>query len=218
LLTVRVRGNYMLDLLAHDSKLPPKEEVLISVNRFVERCSKFYYVHGEKEMLLDIEELFHVIESAFKYLVNYKEFSGFKAAAVFTLVMANKKPFNAPLPAHFDPIRAEQNIVIGVLESLFWLHGAELMTQEGTKTIKNPIQFSDHYLKEFVAAISLSCQNFQANFQEAGDKSKSSLAALIYESVAYMTNPDVSYKGAKLNPLAEKAKLYFVAGTKIEVN
>src|ERR1035437_8023173 len=207
----------MLDLLAHDSKLRPKAEVATSINRFVERCVKFYHAQGAKGMLLDMDELFNVIETSFTYLLNYKEFSGFKAASIFTLAMASKKPFSSPLSDGFAPIQAEHNIVIGILESLYWLHGAELMTQEGSKIITKPIQFSDHYLKELVAAVSFAGQNCQVSFSHTDDKSKGCLTALIYEAVAYQSNDHVPYREKKLNPITELSLLYFTSGTDLKV-
>jgi hypothetical protein len=207
----------MLDLLAHDSKLPPKEEVDAAIVRFVERCEMFYFAQGVNTMLLDMDELFNVIETSFKYLLNYKEFSGFKAAAIFTLAMASKKPFSTSLSEVYGRIQAEHNIVIGILTSLHYLHGADLMTQEGTKTITNPIQFSDHYLLELVSAISFASQNYQVSYSHTDDKSKGCLTALVYEAVAYQSNPHIPYKDKSLNPLTELSLSFFTAGTDIKV-
>ena len=74
------------------------------------------------------------------------------------------------------------------------------MTQEGNKVIMNPIHFSDHYFIELVHAISFACQNFQGNFQEADDRSKVCLVALVLEAVTYKNNDHLPYK---TNPIAK---------------
>src|ERR1019366_4270816 len=110
----------MLDLLLRDS-LPPDLEALAAINNFTDRVLRFYYLKEEKEVVLDEDELVQVAEIALKFLLNFKGPSGFKVAAAFIVALASRKPFKTPLPKSFDPIRAEQNIALGIMESLYWL-------------------------------------------------------------------------------------------------
>jgi hypothetical protein len=197
----------MLDLLLCDS-LPSDDEAWGDVERFVDRTLRFYSLCGVTgNAVLDDDELILAADIALRFVKNYKEPSWFKNTAVFTLAIASRKPFKTPLPEAFNPIRSEQNIVLGLLESLYWLNGAELMTQEGHKKIVSPIQFSDHFFTELVQAIAFASQNFEGNFQEADDRSKACLLALIFESIAYKTNNHIPYKN---NSLMDCAQCYFL--------
>jgi len=201
----------MLDLLLCDS-LPSDDQAWGDVERFVDRTLRFYSLCGESgNAIIDDDELVQTADIALRFVKNYKEPSWFKNTAVFTLALASRKPFKTPLPEAFNPVRSEQNIVLGLLESLFWLNGAELMTLEGHKKIVSPINFSDHFFTELVQAISFASQNFQGNFQEADDRSKACLLALIFESIAYTTNGHIPYKN---NTLMECAGFYFLQSPK----
>jgi hypothetical protein len=112
-------------------------------------------------------------------------------------------------------VRSEQNIVVGLLESLFWLNGAELMTCEGHKKIATPIHITDHFFTEMIQAISFASQDFQGNFQEADDRSKACLLALIFESIAYKSNEHIPYK---VNPIMDCAEVYFLPPPKKTAN
>jgi|GEM_PF-5388189 len=195
----------MLDLLLCDS-LPNQEDVEKSVNGFVDRCKRFYWRHGERNLVLIEEDLVEIPIMGLNYLRHLKGPSGFKVAAIFTLAVACKKPFKTPLASSFDPVRPEPNIVLGVLESLYWLHGADLMTEEGRRTIENPITFSDHYFQEAVEAINHACQGFSGDFNQADDKAMAGLLALVFEAVAYKTNGHVPYTK---NPLGGLMTAYF---------
>jgi len=197
----------MLDLLLGDG-LPTESDLAETVNRFVDRVLRFYYIEGENFLVVEEDELIQSVEVALKFVLHFKGPSGFKVASAFILALASRKPFKTPLPAKFDPIRTEQNIIIGIFESLYWLNGAELMTLEGAKRIEKSIHFSDHYFTELVHAISFACQNFQGRFQEADDRSKAGLVALIFEAVTYKTNDHLSYK---INPIVDEGHKYFPA-------
>jgi len=196
----------MLDLLLWD-ELPNHKEPWTCLERFVDRTLRFYSLSGAVGgVILDDDELVQSADIALRFVKNYKEPSWFKNAAVFTLALASRKPFKTPLPEGFNPVRTDQNIVLGLMESLYWLNGAELMTLEGHRKISNPIHFSDHYFTELVQAISFASQNFEGNFHEADDRSKACLLALIFESVAYKTNGDIQYKR---NSLLDCVRIYF---------
>jgi hypothetical protein len=204
----------MLDLFLRDT-LPPDDESYGDIERFVDRTWRFYHLCGlTGEVIIDHDELIHVAALSLSFIKNYKEPSWFKNAAVFTLAIATRKPFRTPLPKEFGVMQLENNIVIAIMESLYWLNGAEMMTKEGRKQIKVPIDFSDHFFKELVTAISTGSQSFQGNFQDAGDKSKACLLALIYESLAYRKNDHLPYPDHELTDLAGK---YFLQPLSREV-
>jgi hypothetical protein len=201
----------MLDLLLCDS-LPSDDQAWEDVERFVDRTLRFYSLCGVTgKAVIDDDELVQAADIALRFVKNYKEPSWFKNTAVFTLSIASRKPFKTPLPDAYNPVRTEQNIVLALLESLFWLNGAELMTQEGHKKIVSPIHFSDHFFTELIQAIGFASQNFQGNFQEADDRSKACLLALIFESIAYQNNDHIPYKN---NPLMDCAAFYFLPDLK----
>lgn len=195
----------MLDLLLQDS-LPSEQSLAESVEGFVDRCLRLYYLGGEKEVLMDEDDLRGVAETGLQYLLNLKSPSVFKVAAAFTLSSASIKPFKTPLPEAFNPVRADPNIVLGILESCYWLHGADLLTQTGMRKVTTPLAFSDHYFTEMIQTVSFACQSFSGSFGEADDRSKVGLLALVYEAVAYKTNGHVPYD---TNPLVDVAKVYY---------
>lgn len=200
----------MIDLLLSDSSLPSKDELARSLGTFIDRSLRFYYANGETDKItLNEGELDDAIVSAFDYVSHYKGPNCFKVAAAFILALSSKKPFKTPLQKTFDPIQGEQNIVLGIVESLYWLYGIKLATKEGTKKITKPICFTDHQFCELVQTISLACQNFQCNFDEADDRSKISLIALIIEAVSYKTNDHIPYQN---NPLMKLISAYFDRG------
>jgi hypothetical protein len=195
----------MLNLLLQDS-LPSDVDIAESFEGFVDRCLRLYYLGGEKEALMDEDDLRAIAENGLQFLLHLKSPSVFKVAAAFTLCAASLKPFKTPLPEAFNPVRADQNIVLGILESCYWLHGAELITTAGLRRIESPLNFSDHYFTELVQTVSFACQSFSGSFGESDDRAKVGLLALLYEAVVYKTNNHVPYKE---NPLVDVAKVYY---------
>jgi len=194
----------MLDLFLRDS-LPSDDDAYGDIERFVDRAWRFYHLCGQTGGAdIDHDEILQVATIALTFVKNYKEPSWFKNAAVFTLAVASRKPFKTPLSAEFEFMRLENNIVIALMESLFWLNGAELMTKEGRKKIKTPIDFSDHFFKELVHAISVAAQDFKGNYQDSDDKSKACLLALIFESLAYRNNEHLPYEDHRITDCASR--------------
>ena len=74
----------MLDLLLGDSE-PSEQEVVGAFRRFADRTLRFYYLNGEKDSVLEEDELVQVVDIAWRYILNYKGPSGFKVAAAFTV-------------------------------------------------------------------------------------------------------------------------------------
>lgn len=194
----------MLDLFLTDTQ-PSDDEAYADIERFVDRAKRFYHLCGQTgNVVIDHDEVLQVATTALPFIKNYKEPSWFKNVAVFTLSVASRKPFRTPLSEEFEFIRLENNAVIAIMESLYWLNGAELMTNEGRKRIENPIHFSDHFFKELVQAVSVTAQDFQGNFQDTDDKSKACLLALIYESLAYRNNDHIPYSDHRITDCASR--------------
>jgi hypothetical protein len=207
----------MLDLFLTDTQ-PSDDEAYGDIERFVDRAWRFYHLCGQTgQAVLDHDELIQVADISLTFIKNYKEPSWFKNVAVFTLAVASRKPFRTPLTEEFEFIRLENNAVIAIMESLYWLNGAELMTNEGKKKIENPINFSDHFFKEFVQAVSVAAQNFQGNYQDTNDKSKACLLALMYESLAYRDNDHIPYPDHRITDCAARYFLQPLSRSALEI-
>jgi hypothetical protein len=198
----------VLDLLLSESQ-PNDDFACQTVERFVDRCLRFYTICGVNTAKIHVEhqELVAVADSALPFVRRYQEPSWFKNTAAFTLSLASRKPFKTTLPSEaFGKIQGEQNTVFGMLESLYWLSGATLATTMGRKEIESPIELTDHFFTELVIAVSAASLNFQGNFDSHDDKSKACLLALVYESLVYKTNKHIPYPD---NPMMDIAVHYF---------
>lgn len=119
--------------------------------------------------------------------------SVFKKAATFALLFVAQQPLTNSLPRDKFPadlveINNHQNGLLGILIALKALHKAQIRRKDGNVvTIKNPIEISGHSLIDLVDAVTGA--SVQTGFQ---------LLTLLFEQLAYKTNPDCQYTPAQI--------------------
>ncbi len=136
----------MLDLLISES--PTEGKVKESLEGFVQRIQRALFRWGVKTLSFDPELLGKAHIHALTLLRTYQEPSCFKSAAAMTMGLVSCKPFNVVLPKQFGSIKDKPNALFAILESVYWMDGAELRMKGGEiRTLKNSIEFSDHFLR-----------------------------------------------------------------------
>jgi len=134
-------------------------------------------------------------------LHQYYNPSCFKAAAALTIGVCAARPFNADLPVAFKEINNYSNALFAILESVYWLHGAELLISSDTiKKLEHPIEFSDHFFRELVATCGRLGTIIDPKITyDVPESCKVQLRtlALTYEALAYQKNQECKYEPPK---------------------
>jgi hypothetical protein len=202
----------MLDSL--NAVSPSKKQIQESVEGFANRVQRVLYRWGIKKFGYDQERLKKARTHAVRLLLSYEEPNCFKAASALTLGLVSEPPFEVVLPEHFGVIlKTRANALFGVLECVYWLHGAELRVKIGNgkteaRTLSHQIEFSDHFFIEFIEVAELlkwldaplPGGDFTPNYH-----SRFRILALTYEALAYQKNAHCKYPP----PLALKLDEYF---------
>lgn len=185
----------MIDILSQESPTPT--QVRESLTGFCHRVQRYLYRIDVKEFEYDPGRL----EQAHKYslflLHQYIEPSGFKAAAALTIGVTATRPFQATLPDRFKKLGSFPNAFFSILESVYWLDGAEILLDGGElKKLEKPIDFSDHFFREFVET----CGRMGALIDPTIEKTVPEdvkvhfrTLALTYEALAYEHNCHCKY-------------------------
>ena len=108
--------------------------------------------------------------------------SPFKKAAAFTVNFVASGPLLTPI-THFGRLATHQNAIIAYCLCVDALEGATIqMNDDSECALTNRISVSQHFFQDLILAFTrmLPHEHF-------------SLCALIYESLAYQSNPDASY-------------------------
>lgn len=183
----------MLDLLINEH--PSEVEISASLSGFVNRVQRVLYRWNVAELTFDPDRLAQAHEHSMLLLHRYLNPSCFKAAAAMTLGVVSAKPFEFSLPEQFGDLKTKTNSVFGVLESVYWMHDAELKIDSGLKILSQPIEFSDHYFSEFVSTIdalawptALPATDFSPEYH-----ARFRILALAYEALAYQKNGHCKY-------------------------
>lgn len=187
----------MLDLLISES--PSKSNIKDSISGFVHRVQRYSYRIGIKKFEYDEDKIAETHEIALSLLCNYINPSCFKAAAALTIGVCATRPFQADLPKEFTALASFPNAVFSVLESVYWIDGAELLVKpDDVRKLSEPIEFSDHFFREFVETCGRIGSNIdgseikQRNVSEA-HKASLRILALTYEALAYQRNGHCKY-------------------------
>lgn len=186
----------MLDLLIAES--PTDQQVRDSLNGFVHRVQRYIYRLGVTDFEYDAEKLMVCHKFSMSLLHHYINPSCFKAAAALTIGVCATRPFDAALPPQsFKELGDYPNAVFSILESAYWLHGAELLiAPDDVRKLTEPIEFSGHFFREF------SVTNGKiGTFIDPGDQNnipevyrvKLRALALTYEALAYQRNGHCRY-------------------------
>lgn len=186
----------MLDLLIAES--PTDQQVSDSLNGFVHRVQRYVYRLGVANFEYDEEKLVLCHKLSMNLLHHYINPSCFKAAAALTIGVCATRPFGAELPIHqFKDLADYPNAVFSVLESAYWLHGAELLVAtDDVRKLTEPIEFSGHFFREFAVTNgkigALVDPDINYNVPE-NCRVKLRALALTYEALAYQRNGHCRY-------------------------
>jgi len=186
----------MLDLLITES--PTDKQVRDSLNGFVHRVQRFLWRLGVPDFDYDQERLFNCHALSVRLLHHYINPSCFKAAAALTIGVCATRPFDAKLPqANYKDLAEFPNSVFSILESVYWMHGAELLIAPGdVRKLTEPIEFSEHFFREFTLT-----NGRMGAFIDPGQmqplpeiyKVKLRSLSLTYEALAYQRNGHCKY-------------------------
>jgi len=185
----------MLDLLISDA--PSSRLVKDSLEGFAHRVQRALYRWGVPSAGYDNTLHGKAYTHALTLLRSYQEPSCFKAAAALTLGLVSAKPFEVELPTAFGVLRDKPNAVFGILESVYWMHGAELRTKTKgeVKVLTHQIEFSDHFFEEFVTVSDkigwpspLPATEFSSSYHW-----QFRTLALTFEALAYQKNSHCKY-------------------------
>ncbi|MEN9573527.1 MAG: hypothetical protein RL514_1382 [Verrucomicrobiota bacterium] len=185
----------MLDLLISES--PSPKQVEDSLHGFVHRVERFLHRLGVSNVGVDEERLVAAHRLSMALLHHYINPSCFKAAAALTMGVSATRPFEVDLPpTSFKSLADYPNAVFPILESVYWMHGAELLVApDDVRTLDDPIEFSDHFFREFV----ISCGRLGTMTPDDvrtisdHDRTKLRILALNYEALAYQNNGHCKY-------------------------
>jgi len=143
------------------------------------------------EAFVNIPSLIEVVNSClthFPHPSGCAESSPFKKAAAFTTSFVNARPIVTPinspqfLEGQFGDLANHQNAIIAFDLCVDALHGAKLQREDKEVILQNRISVSLHFWRDLIIALS-GCST--ANHFPC--------VSLIYEALAYQTNPDASY-------------------------
>jgi hypothetical protein len=186
----------MLDLLIAESRTD--QQVSDSLNGFVHRIQRYMFRLGVAEFEYDAEKLAICHKLSMNLLHHYINPSCFKAAAALTIGVCATRPFGAQLPPQtFKELALYPNAVFSVLESAYWLHGAELLiAPDDVRKLTEPIEFSEHFFREFTVTSGktgtyIDPENHN-NIPEIY-RVKLRALALTYEALAYQRNGHCKY-------------------------
>lgn len=190
----------MLDLLISES--PTDAEVEASLTGFVHRVQRYLYRIGITTFEYDEDKLVTAHELSMRLLHHYINPSCFKAAAAMTIGVGAARPFTVELPATiFTKTSLYPNAIFSILESVYWMHGAELLLplEKGPKKLEAEIGFSDHFFDEFVIATgklgAITNPDYRISTDE--ERVRFRLLALNYEALAYQKNDHCKYDPPK---------------------
>lgn len=184
----------MLDLLIKDT--PNQKDVQVSLEGFLHRVQRSLHRWGVGTLDYDLDLLKKAHHHALKLLRSYQDPSCFKAAAAMSMGLVSAEPISTTLPNQFGNLKDKQNAVFGILESVYWMHDAELLLHDGTlKILSQQIDFSYHFFDEFVTAVDgsgwptpMPTSDFSAEYH-----TRFRLLALNFESLAYQNNKTCKY-------------------------
>lgn len=198
----------MLDLLIAET--PTEQQIRDSLNGFVHRVQRFAYRLGVAEFDYDEDRLADSHELSMTLLHHYINPSCFKAAAALTIGVCATRPFSVemPMPA-YKALANYPNSIISILESVYWMHGAELLVApDDVRKLTDPIEFSDHFFNEFTITNgkigALVDPDIRNNIPESY-RVKLRTLALTYEALAYQHNGHCKYPP----PIALQIDRYF---------
>jgi hypothetical protein len=126
-----------------------------------------------------------VTNQQFPWTHGAEKASPFKKVAAFTTNFVAEKPIITPFPENkFGILGTHQNAIIAYALSVDALEGAIIKCDKRKKDIPltNRIKISQHYWQDLIVALSGCSPAHHFN-----------CVSLIYESLAYRANPDVSY-------------------------
>ena len=185
----------MIDLLIADS--PTDQQVRASLTGFINRVQRFAYRLNLSQFGYDPERLYECHRLSTKLLHRYINPSCFKAAAALTIGVCATRPFSVDLPhSSYKELADYPNAVFSVLESVYWMHGAELLVApDDVRVLSEPIEFSDHFFKEFTLVNGKIGTFISPEVSEVPDlyRVKLRALALTYEALAYQRNGHCKY-------------------------
>lgn len=185
----------MLDLLINES--PSDGQVRDSLTGFVHRVQRYLYRIGVTDFEFEPEKLEQAHKLSLFLLHQYINPSCFKAASALTIGVCASRPFSASLPDQFKDLANYPNAVFSILESVYWMHGAELLIgPDDVRKLEHPIEFSEHFFREFTVTAGRLGTVVDSNIvHPVPECSRVHLRtmALIFEALAYQLNDDCKY-------------------------
>jgi hypothetical protein len=185
----------MLKLLISESA--SDQQVGESLHGFVHRVQRYAYRLNIPEFDYDEEKLAACHKLAVTLLHHYFNPSCFKAAAALTIATCATRPFSTQLPQQFKELVSFPNAVFAILESVYGMHGAELLVAaDDVRTLTNPIEFSDHFFREFSVTngrIGALIEPIAGNNIPEEYRVTLRNLALTYEALAYQHNKTCRY-------------------------
>lgn len=153
-----------------------------------EYIDEFYHSVGLDACEINLGKILGILQAInqeFPSPLGVDKSSPFKKVAAFTANFAAEKAIYSPLPQeHFGVLSTHQNAIVAVALSFDALEGAVIKcATRGDILLKNRISVSKHFWKDLIAAVSntIPVHHFDC-------------LSLIYEALAYQTNPDASYE------------------------
>ena len=182
-----------LRLLFNDSTTGPEEDTL-SVLAFINNFFDGIGVINAQVNTSKITGIMHGMRDDFPHVDGLEGSSPFKKAANFLCYFIAEAPISTKLPDELKQPESEMGRMLKELPSdptnaivafeivCQALHTANLERKDGTKTLDNKIQLSNHSYIDVIGALSNASPN--AHF---------ALVAVLLEQMAYKTNPECQY-------------------------
>jgi hypothetical protein len=186
----------MLDLLIAES--PSDIQIKNSLNGFVHRVQRYLWRMEVTDFAYDEQRLSKCHALSMHLLHRYINPSCFKAAAALTISASATRPFEVTLPSvPFGPIADFPSAFFAILESAYWMHGAELLVApKDVRKLSEPIMFSDHFFEELVLTTGRTGTHVDPELMHAIPETywlHLRSLALIYEALAYQRNGICKY-------------------------
>jgi hypothetical protein len=143
------------------------------------------------EVFINIPVLIEVVNSSlnnFPHPSGCGDSSPFKKAAAFTTNFVAARPIVTPINSPqftsgpLKDLSNHQNAIIAFDLCVDALHGAKLQREDKEVILANRISVSLHYWKDMITALSM-----------CSTTNHFPCVSLMYEALAYQTNPDASY-------------------------
>ena len=161
---------------------------------------------GGEQFERNLSRILEALRRAHLTLSGLTDPSAFKVAAAFTVHLIATNPFEEKLPDSVVGYLADKPTALLAFQMCCaFLKGVKIHRRDGKKKIlRHPIKVSEHYIEELVRTLWDTFASFEDLSIKLGQcysnvrrsvllSQQIRLVALIYEAIAYQTNPRVPY-------------------------